>query len=125
MTLKTHKLSLVGQRFRPAGEGILHAMLDEHPVLLLREPKNPHDHNAIAVYVQIGYVAAFQARSWAKEFDTQFETRAGHRAKLMNRRGIEMTTFVPDAEKLDIAAADVDPITPFVEKKDNDNGPVR
>lgn len=63
-------LTLVGTKFRPAGPKLLAATQIRHPVLLVREPKNQHDKNAIAVYVAIGYVKATEAKEWADQIDT-------------------------------------------------------
>jgi len=101
--MKQH-FGLVGSRFRPNGIQLVNAMADEHPVLMVREPDNLHDPNAIAVYVQIGYVPANQAAYWASQLDTQAGLPAV-KAKLKYRRTIEIE--VPD--KPHIAATLEDP----------------
>lgn len=63
-------LTLVGTKFRKNGLRLIGAMEQNHPVLLVREPQNPHDPNAIAVYVAIGYIAASEAKDWAAQLDT-------------------------------------------------------
>lgn len=63
-------LTLVGTKFRKAGLKLLAATEDRHPVLLVREPGNKVDPNAIAVYVPIGYIKAAEAATWAAQFDT-------------------------------------------------------
>lgn len=63
-------LTLVGTKFRKAGLRILGILDDRHPVLLVREPQNQFDPNAIAVYVPIGYVKKEEAAQWAAQFDT-------------------------------------------------------
>lgn len=50
--------SIVGMNFRNS-EGRVQALQPGHPVRLVREPNNPHDANAVAVYVDgahVGYI---------------------------------------------------------------------
>lgn len=61
LSLVKYVLGLVGTKYRPSGPAILKCLEDDHPICLVREPENPHDPNAIAVYVQIGYIPANQA----------------------------------------------------------------
>lgn len=43
------------------------------PVLLVREPENPHDKNAIAVYIKIGHIARDKAQILADLYDVPNE----------------------------------------------------
>lgn len=63
-------LTLVGMKFRKQGLKILALMEQNHPVLLVREPDNLYDKNAIAVYVPIGYIKKEEAAAWAQQLDT-------------------------------------------------------
>lgn len=42
---------IVGAKFRPPAADVLNNMAGESPLVLVREPENPHDANAIAIKV--------------------------------------------------------------------------
>lgn len=62
-------LTLVGMRFRPPADKIVPMLDTGTPVILVREPQNKHDPNAIAVYLHLGYVSAKQAASLGPDID--------------------------------------------------------
>lgn len=86
-----NKLGFVGAKYRPAGEALVRQLEPRHPVLLIREPTNPKDPNAIAVYVQIGYVPKAQAAQWASQIDT-LTPRFTTAATMIVGRSIELVT---------------------------------
>ena len=83
-------LSLVGTRFRLRGPKLVSEMDNKHPVLLVREPGNPYDHNAIAVYVQIGYISAKEASEWGPQMDAQINLVGTLPGKLVQGNSIEV-----------------------------------
>jgi hypothetical protein len=62
-------LNLVGISHTPCARDVVPLLKDGTPLLLLREPDNPHDPNAIQVYLQLGYVKKEQAAQLAKLLD--------------------------------------------------------
>lgn len=75
-------LSLVGQRFRPPAQRICDQLERDDPVILVRESENPHDPNAVAVYLHLGYLLAHDARGIAELLDLsslkKIEGKIGH-----------------------------------------------
>lgn len=86
-----HKLGFVGAHFRPAGLDIVRVLENRHPCLLIREPENQHDKNAIAIYVPIGYVPKAQAAVWADQMDTLVPRRTVA-ATIIAGKSIELIT---------------------------------
>lgn len=109
-----HELGFVGSKHRPKGVDIVRQMDDRHPVLLVREPENPYDPNAIAVYVQIGYVPKAQAAAgWADQLDTLVPRRTVA-AMLVARSKVEVITPRPNPQPRDLQAhAESDDEIPF------------
>ncbi len=63
---------IAGMNFRPGTAERLKALPRNQPLELKREPKNPHDKNAVAVFhgpTHLGYVPAVDARSVAAAID--------------------------------------------------------
>jgi len=87
---KFYKFGLVGTQFRPRGLDIVNQMDSLHPALLVREPENKFDPNAVAVYVQIGYIPKAQAAAWASQLDT-LEPRVTHYCEVRGGRSVELT----------------------------------
>lgn len=92
--MPTHKLGFVGAKFRPSGLQLVQQLQNRHPVLLVREPTNTHDPNAVAVYVPIGYIPAAQAKQWADQIDT-IQPRGCVAATLVGYSSIELITPAP------------------------------
>jgi hypothetical protein len=71
------KIAIVGTKFRPGGIAAVSELRKGVILSLVREPTNPHDHNAIAVYSRanehLGYVPRPMNIELARELD------AGHR----------------------------------------------
>lgn len=61
--------ALVGMAYSPLGLKTTNSLLEGMPLILLREPTNSHDPNAVAVYVRVGYIRAKQATSLAPKMD--------------------------------------------------------
>jgi len=65
--------TMVGMQWR-GSESIVAAMCPGEPVTLRREPNNPHDHYAVAVYsgrTHIAYIKATEAVGLAHEMDNK------------------------------------------------------
>lgn len=75
MTTISKLLSLVGQRFRPPAQRIVPLLERGDPVVMMREQDNPHDPNAVAVYLHLGYLLALDARTVAEFMDLQGVTK--------------------------------------------------
>lgn len=69
------------------------------PLLLVREPENPHDKNAIAVYIKLGHVERDKAAILADVFDQPENTRICVYAKAdIDASGqINVATEIPEA----------------------------
>lgn len=65
-------LGLVGMKYRPPADRIVYQLQPGDPVTLVREPDNPHDPNAIAVMLHLGYVPKAQALKLAEKMDLSF-----------------------------------------------------
>lgn len=63
-------LTLTGVLYRPGGREIVKAIPDDTEVLLALEPSNPHNPNAIAVYLHIGYIKRSEAALLAPKLAT-------------------------------------------------------
>lgn len=72
-------VSIVGMKFRPPALEIIERIPSGHPLLLIREPANPHDPNAVGVWIQLGYIPATHAKLLAPRLDA---TASGLRATL-------------------------------------------
>jgi hypothetical protein len=69
-----NRYSIVGTQFTGIPESFVAALKAGTPAVLVREPANPHDPNAIAVYVdgrRIGYVPKKQNGVLAQFIDQQ------------------------------------------------------
>ena len=69
-----NRYSIVGTQFTGVPESFVAALKPGTPALLVREPANQHDKNAIAVYVdgtRIGYVPKKQNAVLAQFIDQQ------------------------------------------------------
>ena len=66
-------VALVGTRFRgPEMEALLASLPNGEPLMLVREPGNQYDHNAVQVWAcghHIGYVKGSQNRALAMAMD--------------------------------------------------------
>lgn len=65
--------AIVGMKHRNS-ESFVASLPMGHPLLLVREPDNPHDSNAIQVWANdrhVGYVKGTQARELARKLDDQ------------------------------------------------------
>lgn len=60
---------LVGMQYRPPALDLVERIPDGTQLLLIREPGNIHDPNAVAVYWHIGYVPASAAAKLAPRMD--------------------------------------------------------
>lgn len=66
---------IAGVGFKPGAQDRLRASVAKEPLVLLREPQNPYDKHAVAVFSQdgiaLGYVPAVDAKaiSWAMALD--------------------------------------------------------
>lgn len=65
------RAALVGMKFRPPALDIVERLPDNTPLLLVREPGNVHDRNAIAVYIQLGFIPKARAAKLAPLLDAQ------------------------------------------------------
>lgn len=68
--------NLVGMKYRGT-EAIVAAMAHGAPLLLLREPDNPHDPAAVAVHaggLHVGYVKGTEAAGLARQMDAAGRT---------------------------------------------------
>lgn len=63
------KAALVGMKFRPPALDFVERLPDQTKLLLVREPGNTHDPNAVAVYFQLGYIPKTAARNLAPLLD--------------------------------------------------------
>lgn len=86
--------SIVGANFRNAEEAVA-ALQPGTPITLVREPENPYDKNAIAVFADgrhIGYIPKKQNAALAAFIDQQGEARVDSYEILMaqdaNSKGI-------------------------------------
>lgn len=67
-----NRYSIVGTQFTGVPESFVAALKPGTPAVLVREPENPHDPNAIAIYVEgkrIGYVPKKQNAVLAQFID--------------------------------------------------------
>lgn len=66
---------IVGARYHPGAQEALALLPEDSTVWLVREPRNPHDRNAVAIYVNrtrrqhLGYVIAEVAKYLAPILD--------------------------------------------------------
>ncbi len=71
-------VNLVGMSHRKSYKA-LDSLPDNHPLILMREPGNPHDPNAIMVMLHVGYVKREHAEQVAPYLDAQgAEVIGGH-----------------------------------------------
>lgn len=104
-----HLLTLVGITHAPQARYIVPHLIDGQSMLLVREPANPHDKNAIAVYVRVGFVKASEAASLAPKLDVLgYET---YDAKMVRNEGHYAEMEVEE------------PINPFTEDPSDMNPP--
>lgn len=98
-----HLLNLVGLSHRP--ENVRHFasyLHDGQDLLLVREPSNPHDPNAIQVYVHIGYVKAKgQASMLAPKMDAGIMKVPIMDASVVEARGTYITMEVEEIQLQD------------------------
>lgn len=96
-------LNLVGQTHRPKNvQNFLRTLDPSQDVLLVREPGNPYDPNAIQVYVHIGYIKAKQAAPLAAQMDaTRYLTTPMMDAQIVEARGYNYVTLEVDTETLE------------------------
>jgi hypothetical protein len=69
------RTTLVGMRFRPPALDFVERLPDGTKLLLVREPGNIHDANAVAVYFQLGYIPAKAAAKLAPILDASASPR--------------------------------------------------
>lgn len=69
-------VNLVGMSHRKSYKALMN-IPENHPVLLMREPGNPHDPNAIMVLLHVGYVAKEHAAQITPYLDTKQEDIVG------------------------------------------------
>lgn len=62
-------VNLVGMSHRPNGDAVVQEIPTDSNLLLVREPSNPYDPNAIQVFAHIGYIKASQAKALAPRID--------------------------------------------------------
>jgi len=71
---------IIGSRFHAGAPQAVLRLRRGEELVLLREPSNPHDRNAVAVHAQdgqkLGYVPRQDAPSVAKELDLELPIRA-------------------------------------------------
>lgn len=88
---------IAGMNHRPGSKEHLASMVDGEHLRLEREPKNPHDRNAVAVWdgqTQLGYVPAVDARTIAKAMDAgRTVTARVNRFETTNGIEIEWDSF--------------------------------
>lgn len=61
--------SIVGTKYITNGERLLRDVPEGSPLLLVHEPQNAFDTNAVAVYVRVGFVPAAVAKTLAPQLD--------------------------------------------------------
>lgn len=71
-------VNLVGMSHRKSYKA-LDSLPDNAPLLLMREPGNPHDPNAIMVLLHVGYVAREHAAQISPYLDAKSEDISGGR----------------------------------------------
>lgn len=93
-------LNLVGLSHRPDNvQRFARFLSDGQPLLLVREPGNQHDPNAIQVYVHIGYVRAKgQASTLAPQMDSGLMKTPVLDAEVLEARGTYITLEVDDTQ---------------------------
>lgn len=68
--------SIAGVAYRPGARDVLNRLNKGHLLELRREPDNPHDRNAVAVYTRggmpLGYVPRQDAPAIAKVLDLEY-----------------------------------------------------
>lgn len=70
---------IAGVNYRPGARDKLASMIDGEALRLVRQPENPYDKNAVAVYdggVHLGYVPAVDAVTIAKAMDQGLKVSA-------------------------------------------------
>ncbi len=70
--------AMVGMRFRDAEEFVA-SLPDREPLLLLRQPNNPHDANAVAVWARgrhVGFIPTKENAALASRMDDIGRERA-------------------------------------------------
>jgi hypothetical protein len=94
-------LNLVGSKHRPHGSDITPLLDDGTPLLLVRDPNNPHDPNAIGVYIAIGFIKASQAAQLAPKLDANCD--ATWDATIVRNGGswIELEIEEPELDPID------------------------
>lgn len=63
------RAALVGMKFRPPALDVVERLPDGTKLLLVREPGNLYDRNAVAVYFQLGYIPKSAAAKLAPLLD--------------------------------------------------------
>jgi len=108
---------IVGAKHHPGALTMLSKMRDDATITLVREPDNPHDQNAVAVFyslVKLGFVRRDKAAEIAAEMDRIGITSA--RGRFNKLDGIETSvtvtigTLPPDASANMAAAVTAPPI---------------
>lgn len=90
-------LNLVGLSHRPDNvRRFANFLQDGQALLLVREPANPFDPNAIQVYVHIGYVKAKQAAAIAPNMDAGVLKVPMIDAEVVEARGSYITLEIDD-----------------------------
>lgn len=78
--MATVRTVIVGGGYTPNGSARTRALLKAEALVLLREPGNPHDRHAVAVYAQdgtkLGYVPRTESPLVAKAIDENFNPEA-------------------------------------------------
>ncbi len=65
------RAALVGMKHRPPALDVVERLPDGTKLLLVREPGNTFDRNAVAVYFQLGYIPRSAAAKLAPVLDNQ------------------------------------------------------
>lgn len=71
------RAALVGMKFRPPALDTVERLPDGTELLLVREPGNTHDHNAVAVYFKLGFIPRTAAAKLAPLLDKQVSGLVG------------------------------------------------
>jgi hypothetical protein len=91
-------LNLVGTTFKRHSKEVVSLLSDGTPLLLMPEPDNPHDNNAILVLLPLGYVKKEQAALLAAKLNRDCIT--AYDAKFIRGHGsyAEIEIEEPEAE---------------------------
>lgn len=65
------RFSIVGMKYRPPALKFIEELASGTKLLLVREPSNPADPNAVGVWFQLGYIPAADAARLAPKLDAQ------------------------------------------------------